>query len=45
MVAYKIRGKEQTDIDSLILDPKAIESLGAFALVVEGGQRGGWKIN
>jgi 3-methyl-2-oxobutanoate hydroxymethyltransferase len=33
---YKIRGKEQTDIDSLILDAKAIERAGAFALVVEG---------
>jgi 3-methyl-2-oxobutanoate hydroxymethyltransferase len=33
---YKIRGKEQADIDSLIEDAKTIEAAGAFAIVVEG---------
>jgi len=34
--AYKIRGKSPQDIESLILDARAIEEAGAFALVVEG---------
>ncbi len=33
---YKVRGKDQADIDALIEDAKAIEKAGAFALVVEG---------
>jgi len=33
---YKIKGKDQTNIDSLISDAKAIEEAGAFMLVVEG---------
>ena len=33
---YKVRGKEQADIDALIEDAKAIEAAGAFAIVVEG---------
>jgi len=33
---YKIRGKDQADIDRLVEDAKAIEAAGAFAIVVEG---------
>jgi 3-methyl-2-oxobutanoate hydroxymethyltransferase len=33
---YKVRGKDQADIDKLINDAKAIEDAGAFAIVVEG---------
>ena len=33
---YKIRGKNQEDIDSLIEDAKALEAAGVFAIVVEG---------
>lgn len=33
---YKIRGKDKTDIASLIEDARALESAGAFAIVVEG---------
>ena len=33
---YKIRGKDQADIDQLIEDAKALEKAGAFAIVVEG---------
>ena len=33
---YKIRGKTQEDIDTLIEDAKALEEAGAFAIVVEG---------
>ncbi len=33
---YKIRGKDQADIDALVEDAKAIEAAGAFAIVVEG---------
>lgn len=33
---YKIRGKDQTDINNLIEDARALESAGAFAIVVEG---------
>ena len=33
---YKIRGKDKTDIDNLIEDARALESAGAFAIVVEG---------
>lgn len=33
---YKVRGKNQEDIDRLVEDAKAIEKAGAFALVVEG---------
>jgi len=33
---YKIRGKDQTDIASLVADAKALEEAGAFAIVVEG---------
>ncbi len=33
---YKIRGKNQEDIDILIEDAKALEEAGAFAIVVEG---------
>jgi 3-methyl-2-oxobutanoate hydroxymethyltransferase len=33
---YKVRGKDQEDIDRLVEDAKAIEKAGAFALVVEG---------
>jgi len=33
---YKVRGKESTDIAKLIEDAKALESAGAFALVIEG---------
>ncbi len=33
---YKVRGKDEEDIQKLIEDAKAIEEAGAFALVVEG---------
>lgn len=33
---YKIRGKDRTDIDNLIEDARALESAGAFAIVIEG---------
>jgi len=33
---YKIRGKDATDIKSLVADAKALEKAGVFALVVEG---------
>ncbi len=33
---YKVRGKDEKDIEKLIEDAKAIEEAGAFALVVEG---------
>ncbi len=33
---YKVKGKEENDIKSLIEDAKAIEEAGAFCLVVEG---------
>ncbi len=33
---YKIRGKDKTDIASLVADAKALEEAGAFAIVVEG---------
>ena len=33
---YKIRGKDQEDIDSLVADAKALEKAGVFAIVVEG---------
>jgi len=33
---YKIRGKDQADIDSLVEDAKALEAAGVFAIVVEG---------
>jgi 3-methyl-2-oxobutanoate hydroxymethyltransferase len=33
---YKVRGKDEEDIQKLIDDAKAIEEAGAFALVVEG---------
>jgi len=33
---YKVRGKDQEDIDRLVEDAKAIEEAGAFAIVVEG---------
>ncbi|MEY3089912.1 MAG: 3-methyl-2-oxobutanoate hydroxymethyltransferase [Pseudomonadota bacterium] len=33
---YKVRGKDQADIDTLVEDAKAIEAAGAFAIVVEG---------
>jgi len=33
---YKIRGKDKTDIASLVEDAQALESAGAFAIVVEG---------
>ncbi len=33
---YKVKGKEEENIKSLIKDAKAIEEAGAFALVVEG---------
>jgi 3-methyl-2-oxobutanoate hydroxymethyltransferase len=35
---YKIRGKDKTDIASLVEDAKALEAAGAFAVVVEGGK-------
>ena len=33
---YKIRGKDQADIDALIEDAKALEAAGVFAIVLEG---------
>jgi len=33
---YKVRGKDKTDIASLVEDARALESAGAFAIVVEG---------
>lgn len=33
---YKVRGKNQEDIDSLVEDALALEKAGAFAIVVEG---------
>jgi len=33
---YKVRGKDQADIDALVEDAIAIEKAGAFAIVVEG---------
>lgn len=33
---YKIRGKDQADIDALVEDAKALEAAGVFAIVVEG---------
>jgi len=33
---YKIRGKDQADINSLVEDAKALEAAGVFAIVVEG---------
>lgn len=33
---YKVRGKDQADIDALIEDAKALEKAGVFAIVVEG---------
>jgi len=36
---YKIRGKDKTDIASLVEDAKALEAAGAFAIVVEGVKR------
>lgn len=33
---YKVRGKDQADIDMLVEDAKALEAAGAFAIVVEG---------
>ncbi|MDQ1325158.1 MAG: 3-methyl-2-oxobutanoate hydroxymethyltransferase [Campylobacterota bacterium] len=33
---YRVRGKDQADIDRLVEDAKALERAGAFALVVEG---------
>jgi 3-methyl-2-oxobutanoate hydroxymethyltransferase len=33
---YKIRGKDKTDIASLVEDAKALEAAGAFAIVIEG---------
>lgn len=33
---YKVRGKDKTDIASLVEDAKALEAAGAFAIVVEG---------
>ena len=33
---YKIRGKDQTDIDTLVSDAIALEEAGVFAIVVEG---------
>ncbi len=33
---YKVRGKDQTDIDRLVEDAKALEKAGVFAIVVEG---------
>jgi len=33
---YKIRGKDQVDIDQLLVDAKALEEAGAFAIVIEG---------
>ncbi len=33
---YRVRGKEQSDIDELVEDAKALEKAGAFAIVIEG---------
>ncbi len=33
---YKVRGKDQADIDTLVEDAKALEKAGVFAIVVEG---------
>jgi len=33
---YKIKGKDEDDIQSLIIDAKAVEDAGAFCMVVEG---------
>ena len=33
---YKVRGKDKTDIASLVEDARALETAGAFAIVVEG---------
>ncbi len=33
---YKVRGKDQADIDALVEDAKALEAAGVFAIVVEG---------
>ncbi|MCK4441253.1 MAG: 3-methyl-2-oxobutanoate hydroxymethyltransferase, partial [Sulfurovaceae bacterium] len=33
---YKIRGKDQADIEKLLADAKALEEAGAFAIVIEG---------
>jgi len=33
---YKVRGKDQDDIDSLVKDAKALEEAGAFIVLVEG---------
>jgi len=33
---YKIRGKDQADIEQLLTDAKALEEAGAFAIVIEG---------
>ncbi len=33
---YKVRGKDQADIDVLVEDAKALEKAGVFAIVVEG---------
>jgi len=33
---YKVRGKDQTDIDVLVEDARALEAAGVFAIVVEG---------
>ena len=35
---YKIRGKDQADIDILVEDALALEKAGVFAIVVEGGK-------
>lgn len=33
---YKVRGKDEQDVEQLIRDAKAVEKAGAFALVIEG---------
>ena len=33
---YKIRGRDQADIEQLLADAKALEEAGAFAIVIEG---------
>jgi len=33
---YKIRGKDQADIEQLLADAKVLEEAGAFAIVIEG---------
>jgi len=33
---YKIRGRDQADIEQLLVDAKALEEAGAFAIVIEG---------